>query len=502
MQELLRRLAIHILAACIWLLGSQTALGADDHHTPRALSSDAPINATSGTQDSAQDQVTVPGPRTPFFGELEDRFSILAAGHLLLRNAVNIDKIVGDPWTLEPDTISRLERVLPEQIKLQFTRMLAESSANFYFVPQEQMNTAPREPHPSISLQNPESLYDQLKNSRKFLLSGTFRDENYIDLGVFILSKAPFFPGKNDHEGWNSWKNKIVAFDVYILGAVVVAELLLNKGHLGVAGWIFKGPNDRYRIGWYGSISNAGFSSDPNASLGAKVRFPYAEISAGARGNLAQGEKLSIETRLSKDVISRFANPKEWEFRVSAAARYVLIHSDIAKDFLVVDGHVFAKKYDFLGVKGVHLSFGSNASVNTAEADTNSFSMLLEDQYTGSILTLAATHDKEWKIGGFWGGSFESRFEYTKNHVKTSARRVLDDLQDLKLATSGNNTRTIGLARMHLKRHLRDYANARVEYLRLRTDNDSELKLIAESTLAFAEQESLGETYGAKDLCH
>lgn len=512
--------AIYIILACGILL---VAFGATyGQELPSPQPSAPPTTPTP----------TPSPPRTPFFGDLEDRFSIIAAGHRLLRNSYDIDRVVGDPHALRPETMAAFQ-LIPDRMKLNLARLLADRAALLYFSPAESVER-PESAGNTISLAATSDMSDQFQNAAKDAFAGAFRDDQLIDFGVFLLSKAPFFP--KDKEGWEKWKLNIVTYDIYLALAFVAVTAATDNGKIGAAGWLYKSEKDEYRIGWYGGLEQLGFKFKPAGNLGIKWRSETAEMTIGMRANAADGgEKFAWEWGFVEHWFSKFVRPVTgWEAQASVGARYVMDHSDPAQAKIgSIGGNLFAKRPDLWDVKSLVGSFGVSAGANSKGHRTASASALLENQRSNIIGTLSFGYDtaglvidprfpeqkRNWKLGAFIGGPTEDAFSQLAAHVKWSAARVESDLAEVarakrefdglvkKILRGEAVTEEqeemrkfwLGLARLYLRRHLPRYEAALARYNALRRADEATLDLLGPSAIATARLEAAGDTFGVEN---
>jgi hypothetical protein len=239
----------------------------------------------------------------PYDGDFFRRMIITLGGGAIYQPGTEIDRLVGDPWTLSPDTALKLDR-LPSRLRLQLYSALSTQNGSLKL-------DSPSGASPFNTYQGPQLHLDGA-STRRFLseagsgLGNHFAPEEIIDLAVFYLSKQPFFP-KTTGE-WNQAKKRIVNNGAWIATGVLAAGVATNRASISLRGKIIKLPNPNYRIGWYGSVRDFGYSFQPSLRGGLQLNTPLFETSTGIVRHVGAPpgeEKTSFEFFARDRVLSR-----------------------------------------------------------------------------------------------------------------------------------------------------------------------------------------------------
>jgi hypothetical protein len=445
-------------------------------------------------------------PTLPWLlGRLEGRFEILAAGHQLLRDSYDIDAVVGDPWTLKPETLAALEH-LPYRARLSLAELAARNLDDGV-----QDGIFLDEPYNGRSVLRIE-LGDQgsaqlLKSAEETVLGGLTPDQ-MIDLGIFVLSKAPFFP--KDQDGWKKLKKKIVLYDVYLALIAVAAGLAANEGRIGFGGWLFKADQGEFRVGWYATGKKLGFKMKPGYTAGLRVRARDFDTAVGVAGDQTSDERFAVEAVFSERWWARVLRDSSgWDLRGTVRARWVLKHVDPALENVGrVSGETVLTKRGVFGLDDYLLALKGSLGINTRGRMSGGATAVLESGHGGWFTALSADVDTDglsvyrgtdFRLSAFVGGSTESRFETLRGRLRWQAASVRRDLEQIDRhrreligapddAARRNAAYWLGNARRNLRRHLAGYEADAREYDSLRTKSDGSSRVVglSESELADA----------------
>ncbi len=252
----------------------------------------------------------------PWLSDLADRFSLVSNGLRLLKDKLEIDRWVGDPWTLRPDTRANLE-LLGAKLKINLNSFFS-NNMQYLFKDIENTNVPERSENGALPnqffAQNQatvtfvldEEITKRLPDALIFkTLKNTLTEEQMIDLAIYVISKGPFFPKKDDPDALEKWekiKRDIYYYDLYLVLAAAAGTALTNTAQGSISGWLFKVDGDAMRIGWIGKFRKVGMSGRSQLEGGFK------------------GESKNSETKLTyyKD----FASTERQEIRAAFISRW------------------------------------------------------------------------------------------------------------------------------------------------------------------------------------
>lgn len=377
-----------------------------------------------------------PGAPGSAANNFAQRAIISLGGGPLLNLGPEIDRIVGDPWTLNDSTAKKLDS-LPSNIRLQIESILAQNPRRLQAAdgPVE----AAAEPAsfgstPSFTM-SPKQTAAML-NEVTGRLGNYFTGDELLDLGVYYLSKQPFFP--KTRSDWDRVKNQIGREGIILAVAAIAAEMASNSASVSFGGKLVKLKGDAFKIGWYGSVRDFGFSMKPSLRAGVNVNTPYFEASAGGVEHVnaaANAEQTGLELFVKEHVIQQLLKPTGWDAGLYATAHTYIVDGNPKQEgttTMTVAG--YAKNDHFLPstfpMNGV-LAAGSFSTdfvgLSTAKLDVG----VTAPRYDlAAGLSAALTESREQpgvsgvNIGVFFGGSLESRLELARGSMNSDGERL------------------------------------------------------------------------------
>jgi hypothetical protein len=377
-----------------------------------------------------------PGAPGSAANNFAQRAIISLGGGPILNLGPEIDRIVGDPWTLNDSTAKKLD-TLPSNIRLQIESILAQNPRRLQAAdaPIEQSSEpAAFGSTPSFTM-SPKQTAAML-NEVTGRLGNYFTSDELLDLGVYYLSKQPFFP--KTRSDWDRVKNQLGREGIILAVAAIAAEMASNSASVSFGGKLVKLKGDAFKIGWYGSVRDFGFSMKPSLRAGVNVNTPYFEASVGGVEHVnaaANAEQTGLELFVKEHVIQQLLKPTGWDAGLYATAHTYLVDGNPKQEgttTMTLAG--YAKNDHFLPstfpMNGV-LASGSFSTdfvgLSTAKLDVG----VVAPRYDFAAgLSAALTESREQpgasgvNIGVFFGGSLESRLELARGAMNTDGERL------------------------------------------------------------------------------
>lgn len=400
---------------------------------------------------------------------LRSRFTFVANGLQLLQDEIDIDAAVGNnPWTLRADTLQRIN-FLPIKMKLALSGYIFGNIGPI--VSKDDQVKIDERTSPPTQLYGTDNLsadfalsegmsHDLLQSAVIQQIKNALSEEQMIDLAVFLLSKAPFFVKETDPNAWKKWekiKKEIVYYDIYLILAVVVTMLMIDKVQLQVSGYLFKLNGDRFRIGWYGGIKNFGAHLNrPEFKAGLKFKAESFDSSLGFVKRMSPSDQLAIEARIVSRIFSQLLKPVGWASELAFSANHILSDK--------INPH--NENQSFFGinttVKNEGLRKGDSLSIafqNSVGVDTNGHfgaggTVILTDAIYGFNLSIYVSANKEGNANGTfintklgfvgsyqWDGGKKGLI-YSITADAKAIRSLMSDIESLKQQPDTIQTRT------------------------------------------------------------
>jgi hypothetical protein len=483
-----------------------------------------------------------PDPNSPdylrWFDDMARRFNIFTNLGRLLRDKMDIDLVVGDPWTLRPDTMIALRRI-PDRVRLRLFSFISANAAHIFSTPDPggignppssitdpggTMGGAP------INVTIPDDLTRSMTSTiSDSIFSGALSDSQLIDLAVFILSKAPFFP--KTKEGWDQFKNKLVEWDIYLALIVVIILAFFDQGSLGFSGYLVEAPGG-IRIGWYTNMKRLGFSLEPEVKGGIAIRHQYFDTRMGVIKKFGDDDRTRVEAEIVGLFFAALAQKIGWEGRSSFRFEYTL---NSKNPMLQNDGNItislFARKGElFFKESPFSVSILASGGSNLKGKPLGSASIAVENDHDGYQIALTGGYgppayqinpDPSIQNPHIWTGGLlatwqvDGGYRQIANMLENTALSVMSDLDHLDTAKkrieglkksgiaedSDQFKRSLfwlGMARVQLKKHLESYRELSTQYAAIRSTGDLDRAPLQKSIFLLADHEARGETYGAE----
>ncbi|MEK6774907.1 MAG: hypothetical protein AABY64_13270 [Bdellovibrionota bacterium] len=331
----------------------------------------------------------------PWLEDLRDRFGFVANGLKLLKNITDIDAAVGkNPWTLRPDTLASIQ-FLPLKIRLGLAQFITTNIGRMLV--DDQDSTAfdragpPTQFYSDVNLSVDFTLTDEM--SRELLrtalinqLKKVLTNEQIVDLSVFLLSKASFFPRENDWDAWNKIKQQIVYYDIYLILVYILATLAIDKTQIVASGYLFKVKGDTFRVGWYGGLKNFGIHlKRPEFKAGFKIKSETLETNLGVTKRLSPEERTAFEAKIILRILSEFLKPRGWGSEASFNGTYFFSDQsnpgNEGRTFIGFSSTINSEKLRENG--SLTLALQNSASVDTAGHPSAATTAILTDEKYG-----------------------------------------------------------------------------------------------------------------------
>lgn len=361
-----------------------------------------------------------------------------------------IDRVVDIPWTLNPDTLERVQ-TLPARIQFELFRWNAEMLAGTQTQDHHLLLDFPNGNFAAYgSAQSGLDLADRLFG----VLTSYLTTEQFIDLGVYLASGLPGFPRTFDR--WAGSRHWIVSH-AGLLGLLTLAfQSVLNTGTFRVSGTIAATQNGRQRLSWTAVTRNFGIRGSPSFGGGLQYTSPSLEafLMAVGRVNAPQGsEQFALETSFQHVFRWIASGQSPWEFAVRADARLPIQDTMQEREYRfqsVVSGTLRRERIGSpaIAVSGINLMLAerlgldvtARASVTTAVAiewPAWNSSLTLQHQMGFSVDGTSSAVDQ--RLGMYGGGPLESRERnayFQLNLQCHQMRRLLERMNRIPLRRS------------------------------------------------------------------
>ncbi len=375
------------------------------------------------------------------FGKLANKFVIMVGELPIFHSSEQIDRVVGDPWTLSPTTAAKLG-LLPPQIRLRLYSAIAErvSTMQLDHAPATATNQAQDIDPVVLTVSSKDA--EQIVTSFVRSLPGYFTVDELVDLGVYLVAtKTPFFP--KGQAGWDKIKTGIANNAILIAIAALAGELATNQGNIGLSGWFLKLENDSLRLGWYGAASSFGIGLKPSFKLGAALTTNGFELLAGLNEKVnptAKEEKRSFEIQLREHWLAALGKKRGWDVSASARIKYVLEYGNPAEKQDVVSSlDFFARKNKIFDDPLLAFLINAALSSDFYQKASASVSLGFEDEALDLIVALKGSYSfddspssgnrqADYALGFYASGKLGRKTFTARNEMDSSCQRVLETL--------------------------------------------------------------------------
>jgi len=284
-----------------------------------------------------------------------------------------IDRLVGEPWSLNDATTYKLS-LLPYRIRYpiyqqligQMTRQDQLRSRRIYRVTATGVDDIALR----LDLLSRDNPTDDLASTRfssnvQSSLLNHFSVREMLDLGFFVLAQQPYFPD-NEAE-WMQMKQQIASASLAVATTVVVAGAMVNAGAFGQSGKIVASADATKQLGWYGAFSRLGADLRPKLRAGFTGRLPGIELSAGLseQVNPTETERTrALDLAVREGWLGEMVLQDGWDLYLEGALRRALAsESRYEGEQSTVRGGLFLKR-DVLPTY-TNLAFRSLAEVES-----------------------------------------------------------------------------------------------------------------------------------------
>lgn len=239
-----------------------------------------------------------------------------------------IDRLVGNPWQLSDSTQYKLALYplnvaypVYRQLLRQMTRLDALRSQRIYNITPDAVDII------AVRL----DILDDKRTGRQFLDSVTsyFDAREVLDLGVFALAHQPLFPP--DQAGWDDVRHRLAARKGLVIASLMPLAAFYEAGALSRSGTLYRWPDTRFRLGWYGGFRRLGFRLHPYVRGGLWAQLPGVQLAAGLSEQInpdAATAHRALEIAVRESYINRLTAPTGWDSFVEMALRRVLASAD------------------------------------------------------------------------------------------------------------------------------------------------------------------------------
>ncbi|HEY3450160.1 MAG TPA: hypothetical protein VGK67_27650 [Myxococcales bacterium] len=405
------------------------------------------------------------------FDRLARGFMVSLLGKPFLFSTEDLDRIVGDPWTLNAPTQAKLD-ALPPRLRLRLYSVLAGHLAHLRLEPRTGLwGTRPGDERPLQIEAGAAEGRDTLWQVGR-ALDGYFRAEELGDLAVFALSRNAFFP--KTHAGWTELEQHLVGFDLG-LGLLALAALSsVDEGNLEVGGWALRNSQDTFRAGWFAGLRHLGLSARPVLSTGLRAAMPGFEASLSFLDHVRPGEgdeSRTIELLVRERLLQATDHSERWELTAQARGLFFWEHTDPAlRRSLRAELEVYARRPGFWSRPELDLLVETRLSSDFTHTHSADLSVGLEDRrhaVAGAVrltATSAPGTRTEVVLGAVLGGTIgELRGDDGGFRELEAARnRLRAAIGDSRAADGGGHAGPWDqVARTELRRRAEDFWRAR-----------------------------------------
>lgn len=256
-----------------------------------------------------------------------------------------IDRLVGNPWQLSDSTQYKLALYplnvaypVYRQLLRQMTRLDDLRSQRIYNITPDAVDII------AVRL----DILDDKRTGREFLDSVTsyFDAREVLDLGVFGLAHQPLFPP--DQAGWDEIRHRLAARKGLVMASLLPLAAFYEAGALSRSGTLYRWPDTRFSLGWYGGFRRLGFRLHPFVRGGLSAQLPGVQLAAGLSEQIhpdAATANRALEVAVRESWINRLTAPTGWDSFFEMALRRVLASQDgFAGEWTTVRGGAFIKR--------------------------------------------------------------------------------------------------------------------------------------------------------------
>lgn len=242
----------------------------------------------------------------------------------LLNVEAEVDRLAGNPWTLHDSTEYKL-RLLPLYIAYPVHRQLVQRMTRQDELRGLRIYNVSPEAVEGQALRLGALTSDRLPDDFAAQLFEDFSGREIVDLGVYLLSRQPFFPDTD--EGWQAQKRRLGRHKGALITTAVLAGAAFDAGAYSQSGTFGRHGPDDFRLGWYGGVRRVGFGLRPQARGGLTLRGKSLEIAAGLSEHVrptADDRRRSVELALREGWVERLFSPRGWDAFLECALRQAL----------------------------------------------------------------------------------------------------------------------------------------------------------------------------------
>jgi hypothetical protein len=353
-----------------------------------------------------------------------------------------IDRLVGNPWELSDSTsyklsLAPLHIAYPvfDQMVRQMTRLDDIRSRRIQNLTVDSLGLIAVD----LDILSAERSGSQLADS----ILHYFNAREFLDLGVFMLAQQPFFP--DTEEGWNFRKRQIAGHEGALALSAAGLGAMFEVGALSNSGTIKRCPDQRCRVGWYGSFSHLGYHLQPNLRGGITTELPWLEFSAGLMEQVRPASDAAgsvFELAVRESWLNRYTSVSGWNSFAEAAVRRVLsTESAYRGEDLTARGGLFVKREHPFRLR--YITLRNSFEVESDLTGSLRYAMGLGIDYTKTGLSTVLqssrtnfTHadgpEPETRTGLFVAGTVESPEQYYVEAMNVEARLAREEWHRLE----------------------------------------------------------------------
>jgi hypothetical protein len=365
------------------------------------------------------------------YGSMARAVVVYVAGKPFLFSEDDIDRIVADPWTLNDSTRAKLE-ALPPRLRFQLYSTLAGHMGSLRYVPATGLPGSLYGGIRPLRLDFDDATKNDTLNDIGRSLETYFRPEELVDLAIWGLSMQPFFP--KTEGGWSALKTRLVHYDL-TLGLLGLAAFgAANEGRLDLGGWLYKTPQDNFRLGWYASGFKLGFEWRPFLTAGLQAATPGFDVALGwvEHPNARRPEEIrAVELVVREHLLSRLSRSTRWEVAAVGRFHYSVDHTDNAQKGFRADVQFYARRPALFEHSDVDFLAEGRLGSDFKQCHSADVSVGLEDQaraMAGALRLMTAVTDLapfDFRVGVVLGGATgeASETDYYRD-VEDAGRRL------------------------------------------------------------------------------
>ncbi len=255
---------IGVIAILCGLIGSAPSFGATYEIAPPSSN---PIDETEVEYNDGYD-----------FGDLTHRLRIFLNGMPWFKPQREIDRLVGNPWQIDERTLEKVNS-LPIRARLELFSAMLSAVDQIQMIQSERdvFGPAPGGHSTVLSFEEDEDYEVELDRRVRRVLLDPITEEEWADIGIFLLSKSPFFPKKE--RDWENLKDEIINYALWPALAILVYQAAAGQMNVSTSGWFLRNGANTWRLGWF--VKGKANWHEPEVEGGIRSRTPHIELDVG-----------------------------------------------------------------------------------------------------------------------------------------------------------------------------------------------------------------------------